>query len=789
MGRNLRGNTSSTKSYTVTVQYSDKLDLIAAEFLMRRLTLTVHALANIFLRKESYADRKILRSDAISAMATAPPPEERSWWRLDPGIGILLALPAVLAALNSTWLYNSPGAIDPWVYFGYFLYLKPFKATFFPNLYYGSRLPWLLPGYLVHRMFDVTTAKYVLHFSFYYMAVFSFYWLLKRAVGQRSALMGALVFGTHAAFLSEIGWDYVDGAGLTYNLVGLACMARAASERRPWPWLMLGGAAVAAMFYTNLFLIAFVPFVPALYIFLKLKIPGGVNWLALLRLVGWFGAGFLLLTSVLGVANRALDGRLWFYAPSVTAFLGLSSHTNPWRVSGLEWLRGASWLGVPAMTAMAGVLYIALGVRRRSLGRGDFKTFFVFLFLTELAGMIVWYSIGGVGLQLNYYASYLLPSMFLAVGCMLAIPMERWQSWVYWLWLLAVASAFALTTQMGEGILAYRLHKPGFAAMVACGAIALVIKVSLPPRWLALVVALCGLWVYQVAFGGMARPTAAAPDSFARIVDSARAVSPHMHANPVLFWYDIREPAGWEFNAVNAIYLWGYTQIGNQFPAIASGVTLQAGRTGVILSGRGQVLEQANQALRSLHLKADSIEEDTINRGSITYRLIFFRLDEDIPNLQPLAIRYEKGIATLVPTEPGEFLQNKWILGKYPGTQARMETKPEGVLVTTAPRRFAYGSEYGPLIASRSGVYRFVLKYKVLDGSLIFGGMSADMQGALGRANLYPPTGKTQIATYLQPLKAGEGIVLLLANDAPESGHASTYLIESLEAAAQFEQK
>src|ERR1700683_2734785 len=211
------------------------------------------------------------------------------WITPDPGAWILLALPAVLVAMNWGWMYNSMGTIDPWVYFGYFLHLGAFKAQLFPNTYYGSRLPWSLPGYFANRMFGVTVAKYGLHFGFYYLAVFSLYFLLKRAVGSRNALLSAVVFGAHAGFLSAIGWDYVDGAGLTYNLLGLVCMARAVSARRPWPWLMLGGMAGGAMFYTNLFLIVYVPFLLAFYLFFEVKAAGKENWLVCYRLVVWFG--------------------------------------------------------------------------------------------------------------------------------------------------------------------------------------------------------------------------------------------------------------------------------------------------------------------------------------------------------------------------------------------------------------------------------------------------------------------------------------------------------------------
>jgi hypothetical protein len=240
-----------------------------------------------------------------------------------------------------------------------------------------------------------------------------------------------------------------------------------------------------------------------------------------------------------------------------------------------------------------------------------------------------------------------------------------------------------------------------------------------------------------------------------------------------------------EFNAVNATYLWGYTCVGTGFPELNTRALLQSGRTGVILSERAHVVEHTNQALQLRELKALSFQEDTIDRGGVSYRLTFFRFEAGTPNLRKLTLNYKKGVGSLAPARPGEppeLPRQKWILAQYPGTAARMELRPNGVLVVTAPQRWAYGSVYGPLMASQAGVYRFTLKYKVLEG-----GMSVDRKRTLGYVNLGPPTGTTQTVAYSVPLKAGEGVVLLIANDPLGHDRASTYLIESLEGDGQLD--
>ncbi len=82
-----------------------------------------------------------------------------------------------------------------------------------------------------------------------------------------------------------------------------------------------------------------------------------------------------------------------------------------------------------------------------------------------------------------------------------------------------------------------------------------------------------------------------------------------------------------EFNAVNSTYLCSYAWIGPQFPAIASGAILEPKMTGVILSGREHVLEQANEALRPRRLKARALGTHDVNRDGVRFRLTFFELE------------------------------------------------------------------------------------------------------------------------------------------------------------------
>jgi len=60
-------------------------------------------------------------------------------------------------------LYAPAYYADPWFYLGYFRNLAEYKSTLFYGLYYGSRLSWILPGALVHSLFDPLIANAVPH--------------------------------------------------------------------------------------------------------------------------------------------------------------------------------------------------------------------------------------------------------------------------------------------------------------------------------------------------------------------------------------------------------------------------------------------------------------------------------------------------------------------------------------------------------------------------------------------------------------------------------------------------
>ncbi len=549
-------------------------------------------------------------------------------WDLGPASLLIILLPILLLAANSVWIFTNPGSLDPWVYFGYFQHLAAYKSTLFPDSYYGSRLPWILPGHLAYRLFEVKTANYVLHLTFYYAATFSFYSLLRRAVGPSNALLGTVLFGTYAPFLTAIGWDYVDGAGATYFLLALAAAAQATQSWRRF-WLLVSGMAGLAMCYTNLFLLVFLPFVPGLYLFMMFAGASRKSLRVLKDLFVWFGAGAMIISAILGWINYSLDGHFWFYWPSIRLILPFHSRTNPWAAHGWEWVRNATWLGIPAAATLASIAYVFRDAIRHRL-KLDFRTFFVLQFLVVASGMVIWQIVGSTGLYLPFYASYLIPSMFLAIGCILAGSEQERLTPAAWAVIVGSAAVLVFRLHLDGALSQFLRAKVSLFTAATLALAGLLSNIVFRRNWYNVLPAVAGLAIFQFGYGGFDSPSPRYETDRRHIVEGGRAIWPYEQPQrPVWFWYDASAPHGLELYSMNSIYLWGYTYVGTHFPEIEIPTRLEPGATIVLVVDSDGWVQRANDALRTNHLRGAAVGTYTVGRDSGSFKIGFLRLEAD----------------------------------------------------------------------------------------------------------------------------------------------------------------
>src|SRR6185503_16837830 len=142
----------------------------------------------------------------------------------------------------------------------------------FGPTYYGSRLPHLLPGALLHEAFPTGTASLLMRFLVFYVASFSLYGLTLALWRNRTAsLIAVTLFCFQAYFLQAISWDYVDGTAIALTLLTLLLLTLAAT-REHWQWWMTAaGFAAVSMVSVQFFLVTFTPLLILWFFALSLR--------------------------------------------------------------------------------------------------------------------------------------------------------------------------------------------------------------------------------------------------------------------------------------------------------------------------------------------------------------------------------------------------------------------------------------------------------------------------------------------------------------------------------------
>lgn len=500
---------------------------------------------------------------------------------------VLAILPVVLVAVDRTWIYPRPDMVDPWMYISYFLDPQ-LQAARFPAAYHGERLPIILPGALVFALFPAATAIVVLHFALYYLAVFSLYAALACLLCRATALLTSVLCGTYTMFLTAMGQTHADSFGIGYALLTTAFLAAGFRGRR-WrlPMLLAGGSS-AVFLFTN---IAYAP-VCILFAWLVCTVPRDCAkkpfWTACVSVL----SGFALATSLMCIAGAMLDGQPWFFLTS------LQMATTRWNYycadPGFEWIWHAWWLVTPILVAVGGmgVLWVhrADASRTAATARALWGGFILVLALLALfeGFALVRY------LQFSFYASLLIPSIFLAIGAIMALVVKQCEkaairlavaiavligslavasvksNWLGWAFITAGAGLFLLFMYFQHKAAAG--HKLKAPMLTTCfGALNILIGVEyerfldawpLERRHMK-AVEFIGRWDDESMEGQIDR---------ARVIqfvaDTFEFLKPIDREKSIRLWYSVEEPLGSVFTATASTFMWNQRFITPTFPSL-----------------------------------------------------------------------------------------------------------------------------------------------------------------------------------------------------------------------------
>ena len=538
----------------------------------------------------------------------------------------LVLLPWALIAINRSWILTSPGTSDGWAYFGYFMNLPEYLRAF-PGIYNGSRLAWILPGALAHRWLPPMAANYLLHVGVYYVAIFALFFTLRRTVGRRAALLVSIVTGCYSYFLHAVGWHYVDGSGLAYYSLALACLTAAIDARWRWIPLLCAGAAFAGAVHTNVVWGLMSPPLAYFYVVTTRESATG----RVLR--DWVYAliGSLLLTLILGAASVASGGPFWFFAPSLGHGAGVMTRSKPYQQDAIAWMATARFLVVPILLLLA-TLYVqvARGARETTLGRLlaiQFVAMCAMLAAADLAGRTL--------LQNPGYWSFLIPGMALAGGVLLRDVLNGFSPARFAALVAVALAAFLLSlTPIAGYYLAQHIPLliPSFVALavamlwVRLSSTIVAVTVLVLSAAVVNVVAVDGTWEFQQLQrrANKYRATVAADEAL-------RALDPTTSAR---FWYSEAAPLGDLYQAIASTRLWGYRLFGNRFPSLWNPLTqadasVARGQTLIVLTSEKTAVADADAALQAHGLSATLVAARDVAAGDVRLTLLLLRTDFD----------------------------------------------------------------------------------------------------------------------------------------------------------------
>jgi len=460
--------------------------------------------------------------------------------------------------------YSPPAMIDAWFPTGYFTNFRGVVERY-PDAYYGSRLPYLLPGVGLYAVFPPKVANFLLNLLIHGTSVSALLAIASRELDRRWALALVVLFAVNPWLVGCAVWDYNDGAAIAYFLAGYAVALAARDRLAPSPVRLLAvGACWLCAVCVNL--IAALVILPAS---IHLMLWPWRGWREAGRRAVWTSAGAVLAFVPWAIAAKALLG-LWFF-PWLQVMQVMYAAERPDYLPGI-WGSGEFVLRSSRLVALFGPILAAIPVLCVRRARSpDFLATFVWcaasavLFLAgELADKAL---LRGV-----YHASYLLaPSFIVSVMLMRATvssttsPADaRFAPAVLVVIALAIGVAFAFVPDLGAA-----------AWPVLAGSTALFVAAAL---WRGRLAVRHGLAAATMA---VVLTISTATDDRLRWVyrDNSELYAVTMRAQSLLmsgvltghkirFWYD-RSDRDWPlFRIINSLYLYYYRDLTLELPKL-----------------------------------------------------------------------------------------------------------------------------------------------------------------------------------------------------------------------------
>ena len=645
---------------------------------------------------------------------------------------------------------STPGYLDPWIYYALFQNFDYLYHAFY-TAYYTSRLPWIIPGQVVHAVFPSVAAYFVLHVTFILAAGAAVYLLLRKFFGRTIALIGYALLLLNPIFYNAHSDDYPDGAQITYLLLAIAIALLSTESRRPILLMATSGFFAAAAIGTNLFDTFFVAALAICYLVVVSVRPRFLQ--LLLRDALAFGAGGILLILAVGTYAKTKGGELLFFMPSVRMARALS--TANWRLPGYDWmLKEPRVLAAVFLVVIGAIVLLPWRREWRHDAALRVAAGLTVALATSTAGLSAWeFAFHGIAVfDISYYFSVFTPLLVLTaasvagvalrrsslgeperrifvVGCVLAAALPDWLIYGRRLTGWAGRTGFFLTigfaaVAVALGVVAQRASRSGWAlAIVALGAaifFALNFSAAASITSLRFRAADSGSSSYSERIA-----TLHLTDQLIGFMRRNHLQPTGQGAAPANFWFDAAsDPA---VNSIQSAYLYGWTAAGFDLPHIdaAMKALLATRRPPVlVLLCDTALCHYAPSVLRQAGYKPRVRASGLLQSGSKRLWIRAYTLGifaDEGPE-----VRYYRGSAGTLMRPQGVTVARWSFVGRPSGwTGATLDALAAGGPVTTSKRQWNY-ELVSPSLTLPAGNYRALLDGRVVRGGLDLGVLNAE---------------------------------------------------------------
>ena len=324
---------------------------------------------------------------------------------------ILTAATAAVYVWTKAPLYNPFGTIDPWLYTALWTNFDQVYESF-PRTYYISRVPWIVPGYVLNGIFDdARTAALVLHTAFFLGGGVLFYVFCRRWLGVPASAIGYVALIGSQMYFAAHRWDYQEGGVLTYMIAAYAfSLVRTQSPRMRPASLALGGFFAAAMVTTRIIDVVYLVGLPLLYVAVSVDVPWAARLRQFARDVAAFAAGAAALLVAGGLFARSHGEEFLFFMPQVRVVRATSGEYNQIPVD--AWLPLSPYFWVPLFVVLFSAVVLAVGPKTDRVARRVLAAATLWLSLLY-AAFAAWQFLGhGWLFNLTYYfSSFLVPTL------------------------------------------------------------------------------------------------------------------------------------------------------------------------------------------------------------------------------------------------------------------------------------------------------------------------------------------------------------------------------------------